>query len=1101
MATAQNHPFIDALSNFPASGPGSGEANTTSNQGGGIGLAMTKSGVDLPFKTLINGTRINITQTSNNVIVGFADIPGNSITGRATGSVGAAQDLTPAQVRTLINVENGAQVNPGIATVLDIDTGTDNTLYITSLGLAGSQLQADVNINSGKAPNATHSGDMIGSTTLTATPDLINNKTQITPAVGDRILITDASNGFNLRSALVDDFLGGGGATSLNDLSDVTIGAPASSSVGTLRVLGDANTDGTYTVINWTPPTGSGATSLNELSDVDIGTPSATSTATLRILGDLNTNGTYNAFDWTPPDNGATSLNGLSDVTIGTATVTSTPTLRVLGDLNEDGIYTVFDWSPPSAGGGEINTSSNDGGGIELALPKSGVDLPFKTFAQGNRLSINDAANLLTFGLADIPTSTITGRVTAGTGIAEDLTPTQVRTLINVEDGAQANTVTKSGTVAATQIATWDGNGPLTGSSELIWNGSLLNLTPATDVSLGLKGTTVLSHVAGVINLNAIAAIDATTTTTIENAVASLPNLSSAPTLTITSSQVSNFDASVSANSAVAANTAKVTNATHTSEVTGATALTVQGSMITNRSITGIDDADFLLFSDTDDSGNLKRIEFVNLPLKPHDLSSHTDVNSTVSSATTRDVIAFDGVDFKPTRRMNWMGVRLGQEYEIGDVVTESGYTGIANTKTSDVLAPQPIGEPFYVSGFDDTPPWSNGSEPTTSSIWVGQRYNFSQSGFSDKVRLYLPEVSGNFSYELWRVLDPTGTPKYENLFSEFIPDANDDIGWITFATGRSLIQDGVTFDIILIIKQKTIPPTTFNGDWDYTASSFGAPATGEANQDFLDASSFRIHKTDNNSGDRSAELAQLESGDSFVIDGITYDILGSTDSGAYFTFSVTPASRASSGIHNIQFNLPGDASVDYVYNTDHYSANTSVQGFFSTNGYTGLVLNQNAYGVDLQVQEAYISDDWDFIAVSADFESGSGAKIGEAPTDGLGYVRRNAAWVNESVLLPLNLFGDVADGIYKLIHYWPETRTLRIDKVAIACASGTATANIRINAGNIGGLASLAVSSTNLNATATNSNNLTTGLVLDIEITGGSSLTDLYLVVTGTLL
>jgi hypothetical protein len=40
--------------------------------------------------------------------------------------------------------------------------------------------------------------------------------------------------------------------------------------------------------------------------------------------------------------------------------------------------------------------------------------------------------------VSNVATSTILGRVTAGTGNSEELTPTQVRTLINVEDGATA---------------------------------------------------------------------------------------------------------------------------------------------------------------------------------------------------------------------------------------------------------------------------------------------------------------------------------------------------------------------------------------------------------------------------------------------------------------------------------------------------------------------------------------------------------------------------------------------------------------------------------------------------------------------------------------
>lgn len=50
--------------------------------------------------------------------------------------------------------------------------------------------------------------------------------------------------------------------------------------------------------------------------------------------------------------------------------------------------------------------------------------------------------------------------------------------------------------------------------------------------------------------------------------------------LTVTASQVSDFDTEVSNNSAVAANTAKVTNATHTGEVTGSGALTIASGVV-----------------------------------------------------------------------------------------------------------------------------------------------------------------------------------------------------------------------------------------------------------------------------------------------------------------------------------------------------------------------------------------------------------------------------------------------------------------------------------------------------------------------------------------
>lgn len=98
----------------------------------------------------------------------------------------------------------------------------------------------------------------------------------------------------------------------------------------------------------------------------------------------------------------------------------------------------------PSGGGGGVS----DGTKGDIIVSGSGT-----IWAVGNNAITNAK-------LADVPTSTIKGRITAALGDPEDLTPTQARTVLNVADGATANSTdaalrdrsTHTGTQAASSI-------------------------------------------------------------------------------------------------------------------------------------------------------------------------------------------------------------------------------------------------------------------------------------------------------------------------------------------------------------------------------------------------------------------------------------------------------------------------------------------------------------------------------------------------------------------------------------------------------------------------------------------------------------------------
>lgn len=301
----------------------------------------------------------------------------------------------------------------------------------------------------------------------------------------------------------------------------------------------------------------------------------------------------------------ASALVGLTG--IGPVTVAPTRNLASIASITA---FVRGDPGPPGTGGGGGGITDGDKGDIVVS-------------GAGTVWTVENGVITLV-KLADMASGALIGRQTAGAGSPEALTAAQVRTLLNVADGATANqtdaylrnrnnhtntqlasTISDFSTAADARVAVHVGladphtqyqleteKGAANGYPSLDGTGKIptsqLPALALTDVYTVVSQVAQLALVAQegdvairtdlnksyVHNGGAAGTMaDWSELLTPTDSVLTVAGRTGA--VVLSSADVTNFDAAVAANSAVALNTAKVSNATHTGDVTGSTALTL----------------------------------------------------------------------------------------------------------------------------------------------------------------------------------------------------------------------------------------------------------------------------------------------------------------------------------------------------------------------------------------------------------------------------------------------------------------------------------------------------------------------------------------------
>jgi hypothetical protein len=280
--------------------------------------------------------------------------------------------------------------------------------------------------------------------------NVITDQTEVTAVAGDYLLIVDATDG-QYKKVDAEDFLNSGGTMAANSIRGNDTGSPApaqdltASEVRALLNIEDgATADQSDSEIE--------TAYNNQVSVVSQAIAEAGTSTTvyrwtpLRVaqaIAALETSGTSYT-DEEAQDAVGTILTDSSEIDFtyddGTPSITAS---LIAGSIDETKLDTSVNASLDLADsaiqpGDNISSLTNDSGFITGYTVTQGDVTAHEAALTITESQISDLNHSVDF-VSNVATSTILGRVTGGLGNSEELTASQVRTLLNIEDGSTAD--------------------------------------------------------------------------------------------------------------------------------------------------------------------------------------------------------------------------------------------------------------------------------------------------------------------------------------------------------------------------------------------------------------------------------------------------------------------------------------------------------------------------------------------------------------------------------------------------------------------------------------------------------------------------------------
>ena len=336
---------------------------------------------------------------------------------------------------------------------------------------------------------------------------------------------------------------------------------------------------------------------------------------------------------------------------------------------------------------------------------------------------------------------------------------------------------------------------------------------------------------------------------------------------------------------------------------------------------------------------------------------------------------------------MHWQGRYVAKTYKSGMVVSDGPWTMVANKETNDSAGPYPIGDESYLAAGATYAPLAD----TVKNVVFGTRIKQVQSPVF--IRGYKIDVIDTFSYRVFFVQDPLNSPIVVELDS-FTATATETL---EVNLGRLPVGAGDSFDIVAVINEPDPTPTEWTGDWDYDTPPVAViPPAGVILQANDNPASLRVSILDNTATDRSAELSPLSNGDTISDGASVWTITNSVDNGTWFDFTVSPNQQSpTDGLRTFTFGTTTPTAITIGSDADYWVGNANIRGIHTVDGgYSDIVEDDNAYSIDLQVQDAYVSPDWEVVSYSSEL----GAQPEAVPVSEL--TKEENDWVRASAYL-----------------------------------------------------------------------------------------------------